>query len=228
MSDNLIRLNKALAHAKGIARREADELISAGRITINGKTAALGARIDIGIDQVTIDGQPVASLAPNYTYLLMHKPVGYVCSRKQQGDIPTIYELLPSSYQYLKPVGRLDKDSSGLILLTDDGDFAHRMTHPSFQKTKVYKVTLDTHLAPLHHQMINDHGVNLDDGVSRLQLEREDDDTSWIVTMREGRNRQIRRTFDALGYRVTSLHRTDFGPYHLSLEPGAFDTITVL
>ncbi|HAC55868.1 TPA: ribosomal large subunit pseudouridine synthase B, partial [Candidatus Saccharibacteria bacterium] len=151
------------------------------------------------------------------TYLLLNKPVGYVCSRRRQGDTPTIYELLNPDQQRLKAVGRLDRDSSGILLLTDDGDFAHQMTHPSFAKRKVYEIKLDRDLEPLHQQMINDYGVTLEDGQSKLQLERlsEDERWSWRVVMSEGRNRQIRRTFAALGYTVTRLHRTAFGPYTL-------------
>ncbi|RYX78032.1 rRNA pseudouridine synthase, partial [bacterium] len=131
----------------------------------------------------------------------------------------------------LKPVGRLDRDSSGLILLTNDGDFAYEMTHPKFIKTKIYQVTLGHDLEPLHQQMISDHGINLEDGVSKLQLERRSDDErkTWTVTMHEGRNRQIRRTFSSLGYDVIKLHRTDFGPYTLgNLESGKLEIVTKL
>ena len=148
---------------------------------------------------------------------MLNKPVGYVCSRNAQAKgVKTIYELLPDQYKALKTVGRLDKDSTGLILLTDDGDLAHQLTHPSFAKTKEYIVELDHALAPLHQQMISDFGINLDDGPSQLLLERLNDErTKFNITMHEGRNRQIRRTFAALGYQVKSLHRTTFGSYTL-------------
>lgn len=217
-----VRLNKYLAHATGISRREADNLIEQGRVSINGKPAELGSRVQEH-DLLAIDGRAVPNTPASYTYLLCNKPVGYVCSRKRQGDSPTIYELLPEEYRALKPVGRLDRDSSGLLLLTDDGDFAHRMTHPSFHKNKTYEVTLDHALEPLHRQMISDYGIDLEDGKSQLQLERlvDGDETQWKVLMHEGRNRQIRRTFAALGYEVTRLHRTHFGNYQLAdLEAG--------
>lgn len=218
-----IRLNKFLAHATGISRREADSLIDQGRVTINGTQAELGRPVQDD-DIVHLDGKQLS--LRSYTYLVFHKPVGYVCSRKRQGDTPTIYELLPEQYRILKPVGRLDKDSSGILLLTDDGDFAHSMTHPSFHKTKRYEVELDKDLQPLHHQMISDYGVNLEDGPSKLQLTKAANAKEWVVEMHEGRNRQIRRTFDALGYTVTKLHRTNFGPYQLdTLSPGKF-TVT--
>lgn len=215
------RINKLLAHATGMSRREVDNAITAGRITVNGTTAIMGAQVS-ATDDVRLDNKPISAQTA-YTYLVLHKPDGYVCSRRPQGEYPTIYELLETGQKALKPVGRLDRDSSGILLLTDDGDFAHRMTHPKFQKRKVYEVVLDHDLEPLHQQMINDHGIALEDGESRLTLERLSDDNrlGWRVVMSEGRNRQIRRTFLALGYTVTKLHRTDFGPYALGdLAPG--------
>ncbi|HET7630328.1 MAG TPA: pseudouridine synthase [Candidatus Saccharimonadales bacterium] len=224
-SDNH-RLNKFLAHSLGLSRREADDIITAGRVTIDGRTAELGARFNPG-QKLELDGKALDLSAPAYTYLALNKPGGYVCSRRPQGDWPTIYQLLPDKYHRLKTVGRLDRDSSGLLLLTDDGDFTFMMTHPKFHKTKTYEVGLDQPLQPLHRQMVSDHGIQLEDGLSRLQLERinDDDDTAWRVMMHEGRNRQIRRTFAVLGYQVTRLHRTQFGPYDLGdLKAGEFES----
>ena len=227
-TEGTTRANKYIAHSTGLSRREVDNAIAAGRVTINGIRAAMGSQVGQG-DTVQLDGKPVGQ-SHAYTYLMLNKPVGYVCSRRRQGDYPTIYELLSEDQQKLKAVGRLDRDSSGLLLLTDDGDLAHRMTHPKFQKRKVYEVELDTELEPLHQQMINDYGVTLEDGQSKLTLERLSDDnrTEWRVTMSEGRNRQIRRTFAALGYTVVRLHRTDFGPYALEgLAEGATQETTL-
>lgn len=223
------RLNKYLALQLGVSRRQADDLIEKGVVRINGDIVGLGARIKEN-DIISVDNKVLSNKA-SYIYLAMNKPIGYVCSRRQQGDNPTIYDLLPQKYHQLKPVGRLDKDSSGLILLTNDGDFAYQMTHPSFYKVKVYNVTLDRDLEPLHQQMISDYGISLDDGPSKLVLERQNDTDrkTWIVTMHEGRNRQIRRTFAALGYTVTKLHRTNFGNYSLDdIKPGEFTEIKVL
>lgn len=220
------RLNKYLALHMGISRREADEHISRGHITIDGIPAQLGARVQEG-ETVAFKDKPV-TLKQHYTYLKLNKPRGYVCSRRQQGDTPTIYTLIPANYHSLKPVGRLDADSSGLLLLSDDGDFTFAMTHPKFYKQKTYHVTLDHALEPLHHQMINDYGVQLEDGPSKLTLERlhEDNSKAWKVIMSEGRNRQIRRTFAALGYTVKTLHRTKFGAYTLdSLQPGKLQQV---
>lgn len=217
------RINRHLALQLGVSRREADEFIQQGRVHINGTLAQLGDRTSQA-DEVTLDGKPIGRGAA-FVYLTFNKPIGYVCSRRPQGENPTIYKLLPQKYHALKPVGRLDKNSSGLILLTNDGTFAHQMTHPSFHKTKTYEVELDMALQPLHRQMISDFGVILEDGKSQFQLDRQEDgnDLKWIITMSEGRNRQIRRTFAALGYTVVALHRTTFGNYSLgSLATGEY------
>ena len=219
---NPMRLNKFIALSLGVSRRKADELIEQGKILVNSDRAVLGRQISQS-DTVLYNSRELY-IQPK-KLILLHKPVGYLCSRASQGGVPTIYELLPTSLHHLKPVGRLDKDSSGLILLTNDGDFAHQMTHPSFYKIKRYLVTLDQPLQPLHRQMINDFGVQLPDGPSRLTLERQHDgdDHRWIIQMSEGRNRQIRRTFAALGYTVKKLHRTDFGSYSLGgMKRGEF------
>ncbi len=259
------RLNKFLAERIGVSRREADDLIASGKITINGKTATLGARLDKN-DKICYNNKTVP-FETDFLYLALNKPVGYVCSRRAQGTAPTLYELLPKEYHHLKTVGRLDKDSSGLILLTNDGDFAFQMTHPSFRKTKVYEVELSQPLEPLHQQMISDYGVMLDDGPSKFKIIKNDASlfemprrrasgawqgederavpvatgdgdaargesvsnrasATYIVILAEGRNRQIRRTFAALGYRVTKLHRTEFGKYKLgNLASGKYDII---
>lgn len=223
-----LRLNKYLALQLGISRREADLLIEKGSVTVNGGQATLGARFAEG-DTIAVKGKSLTAPV-RYQYLALNKPVGYVCSRKPQGDSPTIYELLPAKYHILKPVGRLDRNSSGLILLTNDGDFAYKMTHPKFAKTKQYNVRLDRDLEPLHQQMISDYGVTLEDGPSKLQLERLRDDSrkEWRVVMSEGRNRQIRRTFASLGYEVKKLHRTNFGNYALGdMKSGNYELIDI-
>lgn len=216
--ESKLRLNKFLAERLGFSRREADDLIASGKILVNNTPAVLGARIDKN-DKVCYN-KKIIPFDTEFLYVAMNKPIGYVCSRRAQGSAPTMYELLPKEYQKLKSVGRLDKDSSGLILLTNDGDFAFSMTHPKFHKEKVYEVELDKPLEPLHQQMISDFGVMLDDGPSKFTIMKQEN-TSYTVILTEGRNRQIRRTFAALGYTVTKLHRTQFGKYQLSgLKPG--------
>lgn len=223
MESSQQRLNKFIALQLGVSRREADNYIAQGRIRINGEVAVLGARLQ-PTDTVFFNNEPISATTA-HQYFLLHKPVGYVCSRRAQGDIPTIYDRLPEQMRAFKPVGRLDKDSSGILILTNDGDFTYQMTHPKFHKQKDYEVSLDAELQPLHQQMINDYGVQLEDGPSKLILERMSDDNrlQWHVMMSEGRNRQIRRTFESLGYTVVKLHRTKFGPYSLNdLTPGDY------
>ncbi len=221
------RLNKFLALQLGISRRQADDLISSGKISINEQKATLGARFKPS-DTIKLGEKTISTTPEEKVYILFNKPRNYVSSRKKQGDNETIYAILPKEFKALKPVGRLDKDSSGLLLLTNDGDFAFQMTHPKFYKVKQYNVELNAPLEPLHQQMIADFGLDLPDGKSQLGLERLDDSRkNWKVIMSEGRNRQIRRTFSALGYEVTSLHRFTFGPYNLpeDLKPGQFRQI---
>jgi 23S rRNA pseudouridine2605 synthase len=216
-----MRLNKFVATATGKSRREADLLIASGRVRIDKNIASIGNQVPANT-AVYLDNK-VLHLPAESTVVMLNKPVGYVSSRRAQArDAQTLYELLPPELHQLKTVGRLDQNSSGLILLTDDGDFAFRMTHPKFFKVKVYEIQLDRPLAPLHQQMISDVGIDLEDGTSKLLLEGLDDRRlTWRVTMSEGRNRQIRRTFRALGYTVVKLHRTHFGNVTLgSLKPG--------
>ncbi len=209
-----MRINKFVAAATGLSRRKADDILARGVIMVNDQPATAGQDIT-DTDTVTMSGK-LLSLQARTTTIMLNKPRGYVCSREGQGS-QTIYELLPKEYHHLKPVGRLDKDSSGLLLITDDGQLAYELTHPKFVKTKVYELTLTKPLQPLHRQMISDYGVSLADGPSKLQLSRliDGDETRWQATMHEGRNRQIRRTFESLGYSVKRLHRVQFGEYEL-------------
>jgi len=207
-----MRLNKFIALSTGISRRSADQAIADGRVLVNKTQPRVGMDIS-DTDEITFDGR-VLMLPSETIIILLNKPAGFVCSRKGQGS-RTIFELLPRKFRYLKPVGRLDKDSSGLLLLTDDGDFAYKLTHPSFQKLKTYEVTLDKPLQPSDKQSI-EVGISLYDGISKLKIEKTYDiENKWRITMSEGRNRQIRRTFKALGYEVTKLHRTKFGQYSI-------------
>lgn len=220
-----MRINRFVAQASGLSRRAADAAVAAGRVRLNGSLPLTGQAVRDG-DTVTLDGQVLAVPAA-CTTVMLNKPTGYVCSRRGQGS-RTMYDLLPPELCQLKPVGRLDKDSSGLLLLTDDGELANRLTHPRFGKQKVYEIELDQPLRPADRQQIATVGVSLEDGPSRLQLRPQagSGGRGWLVTMREGRNRQIRRTFAALGHRVVKLHRIQFGSYELgAVPPGQFRTV---
>lgn len=215
-----MRINKFLAQATGLSRRAADEAIAQGRVTINGKQPNFGQEVSPA-DSVAIDGKNVES-STTHTTILLNKPVGYVVSREGQGS-KTVYDLLPPELHHLKPVGRLDKESSGLLLLTNDGQLANRLTHPRYQKTKVYDIELDKSLSNQDFNKITTTGLQLEDGPSRFDLQKTDSEKQWRAVLTEGRNRQIRRTFSAAGYHVKKLHRTHFGHYNLSgLDSGQY------
>jgi pseudouridine synthase len=207
-----MRLNQYIALHTGISRRSADRLIKEGRVTVNGQAPLIGHQV-AEHDHIEVSGLKLTHKVKLVT-IMLNKPAGYVCSRAGQGS-KTIYSLIPEELHHLKPVGRLDKDSSGLLLMTNDGKLANELTHPLHQKRKVYEVGLDKPLAAEDKDKL-EQGIVLDDGLSQLQLKRLGDDfKNWQVSMFEGRNRQIRRTFAALGYRVAILHRTQFGNYSL-------------
>jgi len=215
-----MRINKFVAAATGMSRRSADKVIAEGRVVMNGQPVDIGSSVG-DKDIVIFDSRRLE--LPKTQTILINKPLGFVCSRNGQGS-KTIYELLPQQYHELKPVGRLDKDSSGLLVLTNDGDLANTLTHPRFQKNKIYDATINQPLSEQHEKLISQPGVQLEDGISRLQLLQLDNKRlSWQITIQEGRNRQIRRTFARLGYTVHSLHRITFGPYSLEgLPSGAY------
>ncbi len=207
-----MRINRFIASALGISRRAADTLIQDQVILINGSVAQLGDHV-VETDTVVFNGQRLRPQTQRQT-IILNKPTGYICSRKQQGTAPTIYALLPATLHHLKPVGRLDKDSSGLLLLTDDGDLHFKLTHPKFNKPKIYDVRINSPLTAHDREAIQ-KGLQLDDGISILQLQPLGNVCDCRVTLHEVRNRQIRRTFAVVGYTVTKLHRIAFGDYTL-------------
>lgn len=220
-----MRLNKFIALNSGLSRRGADLAIESNRVTVNGDPALVGQSIS-DQDVIKLDGKQI--IAQQKKLIILNKPVGYVCSRVGQGS-KTIYDLLPKEYQKLKPVGRLDKDSSGLLLLTNDGEISNQLTHPSFQKEKIYYVTLDRVITKEDSSRLK-KGINLMEGVSVFDKVVSINDKELCVGLHQGWNRQIRRTFEAIGYRVTKLHRTEIGEYSLpsNLKIGEFSEVEVL
>ena len=217
-----MRINQFIAHATGMARRAADRVVSEGRVEVNGTTAIPGTQVEES-DVVKLDHRPLAIMSA-YSYIMLNKPVGYVTSRRQQGSDPTIYDLLPQNLHSLRPIGRLDRDSSGLLLLSDDGPFINELTHPSYEKTKIYDLTLARAISSSDLTNLTG-GVKLEDGLSRLQVIRATG-KQIRVGLSEGRNRQLRRTFGTLGNTVVTLHRVQVGPYRLEgLQPGHWQTI---
>jgi len=216
------RLQKILARAGWGSRRACEELVRQGRVFVNGQRATLGQSADPARDRITVDGSRVRGpSAPSY--IALHKPVGVVSTTHAQDRRPTVTDLVASPHR-LFPVGRLDADSEGLILLTDDGDLAQKLSHPRYGHEKEYRVLLDRR--PDDGQLEAwRKGVVLDDGrrTAAADVRREGKGANaWIrIVMAEGRKRQIRRTADSLGLRVERLIRVRFGPLRLGdLGPG--------
>lgn len=216
-----MRINRYIAQYSEYSRRKADELIKEGRVIVNRNKAHAGLSISDG-DIVLIDGSKIDPIAKKTAIVLLHKPVGFVCSKDGQGS-PSIYELLQPGMQQLNIAGRLDKDSSGLVVLTDDGLLMQELTHPSHDKEKIYTVKLNK---PLEDGMIAQlaKGVDISDSrLSKLMVTPTSTEKVYEVSIQEGRNRQIRRSFEAIGYNVEELHRTKLGPYDLeNLVPKQF------
>ena len=209
-----MRVNQYLASSTGLGRRTIDDAIKAGRVRINNDLAKLGQDVKDS-DSVYLDNELVNELKIHLT-ILLNKPVGYVCSRDGQGS-PTIYNLLPKQYANLKYAGRLDKDSSGLVILTNDGNLLNKLTHPTNSEDKIYQVELNKPLLLKDKLQIETGKIKLDSKPSIMKIKQNKQSNSKIeVTLREGRNRQIRRTFSKVGYEVVNLHRTKIGKYSIT------------
>ena len=208
-----MRINQFVALATGLSRRAVDTAVKQGRISVNGQLASLGQSVQTS-DIVTLDNNRVSFRAQR-TVVLLNKPVGYVCSKDGQGS-PTIYDLLPIRFSKLKYVGRLDKDSSGLIIMTNDGQLSQSLSHPSFNKSKLYDVLLDKPLKPTDQKDVADGRVEIDNKPSLMKIRVKNSSRSSLeIKLNEGRNRQIRRTFESLGYKVIKLNRRAVGPFKL-------------
>lgn len=209
-----MRINKFIAQSTSLSRRDADSAIADGRVEIN-DTLAMPGDIVVEGDNVTLDSHRIEPSKTKQT-IMLNKPVGYVVSRNGQGS-PTIYDLLPNELHSLNPVGRLDKNSSGLLIMTNDGDLANTLTHPSYEKVKQYQVQLNDFLSS-NDILALKQGVDIGDRtLSSLKVlgPLKQAQPVYTVKMSEGRNRQIRRTFKELGLKVIRLHRTHFGPYEI-------------
>jgi 23S rRNA pseudouridine2605 synthase len=219
-----VRLAKYLAHAGVASRRSAEALIAAGRVSVAEVIVTDPAR-DVDEDsRVSLDGRPLGARQRLVVYAL-HKPVGVVSSARDPGGRPTVVELVPARGLRLYPVGRLDIDSSGLLLLTNDGELANRLTHPRFEVPKTYRARLGG--PPVANEALRAlrTGVRLDDGLTAPARARRVGPASANVielTIHEGRNRQVRRMCQALGHPVRALERVRFGQLRLNgLAPGA-------
>lgn len=217
------RLQKVLARAGVASRRKAEELIAAGRVTVNGRVAVLGD-VAAEVDDVRLDGRPLAAPARHVTYAL-HKPRGYVTTASDERGRPTVLELVPAA-PGLHPVGRLDLDSEGLLLLTTEGDLTLRLTHPRYEHEKEYRVWTDPPRVPQAALARLRAGVLLDDGPA-VAVRAERADGGAVIVLREGRKRQVRRMMAAVGHEVVRLVRTRVAGLELGgLAPGAYRELT--
>lgn len=203
-----------LARAGVASRRASEDLIREGRVTVDGRRAELGSKVTIGRDRVEVDGREVR--AQPFEWLALHKPRGYVTTRDDPSGRRTVYDLLPPELHHLFHVGRLDRDSTGVILLTNDGETANRLLHPRYGTTKEYVV--DVEGVPGDDQLrALVEGVELEDGPAQaieveLLRESREADARIRIVLEEGRNREVRRMLEALGHPVRSLYRRRFGP----------------
>ncbi|HEX7611011.1 MAG TPA: pseudouridine synthase [Solirubrobacteraceae bacterium] len=221
-----MRLAKFLAHAGVASRRSAEAMIAAGRVSVGGATVTDPARDVSGESRVQVDGRPVAGPEPRVLYAV-NKPVGVLSTASDTHGRPTVVGLVDQHGLRLYPVGRLDADSSGLILLTNDGELANRLTHPRFQVAKTYRARLAG--GPIGAQALASlrDGVELEDGPTAPARVRRIGTSEIELTIHEGRNRQVRRMCEAVGHRVLELRRTGFGPLRLGeLAPGAHRRLT--
>ena len=222
------RIQKVLADQGICSRREAERLIAAGKVKVNGHPVGVGDKMDPDYDKVSIDGKNVRIVRKRqYTYIMLHKPRGYLTTRSDDRGRKTVMDLVADVPAMLRPVGRLDKDSEGLLLMTDDGAFINLLTHPSGGVGKLYRVTVNPRAT--EEQIVRmASGVVLDDGIKTQPcvihvVTDEPGRTVLEITLHEGRNRQIRRMCSAVGLQVVRLKRSAEGPVKLGmLQPGEY------
>ena len=224
MNQNTIKLQAFLSRVGVASRRASEKLIEEGKITVNDTVAHIGQRINPQTDTVVFNGETLNS-PENKKYFIVNKPVGYISTTSDELGRKSVLELLPKNVtERLFPVGRLDKESEGLLLLTNDGELTYKLTHPKFLVEKTYQVFVTRSLT-FNALMHLRKGVKLKDGFTEpAKVERltSDDSGAWLeITISEGRNRQVRRMFERVGYPVEELVRMSMGPLHLDMLNGA-------
>jgi len=226
-----VRLQKYLSQAGRASRREAEQLMQAGRVRVNGVVVSeLGVRVVAGRDVVEVDGQRVAAPSTTARWVVFHKPVGVLTTRRDPHGGTTVYDVLPEELRRLKYVGRLDKDAEGLLLLTDDGDGAHRLAHPSGEIEREYWLEVAGTVARDVLAQLR-AGVELGDGPARAKrvtlIEAGPVMSTMTLVLTEGRKREVRRMMSAVGHHVLRLKRIRFGSVRLGdLESGSWRALT--
>jgi 23S rRNA pseudouridine2605 synthase len=219
-----VRLQKLLARLGFGSRRACEELITAGRVQVNGQTATLGRRVDPDADRVSVDGVAV-SVRPGLVHYLLNKPAGVITTASDPEGRPTVVSLVPAEPR-VHPVGRLDADTEGLLVLTNDGELTHRLTHPRYGVDKEYLAEVDGPLRPSELRRLRD-GVVLDDGPCAPARVSQPAPGLLRIAIHEGRNRQVRRMCDAVGHPVRRLVRVRIGPLRdPALPPGSWRALT--
>lgn len=238
-----MRIQKFLSRAGVASRRKSEELMRAGRVRVNGQVVTeMGSKVDPEADTVEVDGERVERTPP--MWIALHKPAGYVSTRRDPRRRETVYDLLPDKFSSLFYVGRLDKPSEGLMLLTNQGDLAHRLLHPSFEVERTYHAEVEGTVTDAELDRLR-AGIPLDDGIARAveaeRLEHQawggpdgrpgtagEPSRDWVrLVLREGRKREVRRMLDAIGHPVTRLVRQRYGPIELGeLAPGEWRELT--
>lgn len=224
-----IRLQKLISEAGIASRRKAEELIIDGKVSVNNKTVTeLGIKADPHKDIIKVNGKKI-EINNNKIYIALNKPFGVISSRKDEKNRETVIDLIDTN-EYIYPIGRLDYDSSGLIILTNDGEITNNLIHPKFEVEKVYIVYIEGYIPDRALEKF-ENGIKLEDGYTspaKVRVLDEDDRITILeAIIHEGKNRQVRRMFDALGYKVTKLKRIRIGNIKLeNLKPGEYRNLT--
>ena len=229
MADDKIRLQKYLAECGVASRRKSEELIAAGKVKVNGVTALIGDKVNPNHDKVTVSGKKVVSVKKN-VYIMLNKPRGFITTMNDEHDRKCVAELVKDINTRVYPVGRLDRESEGLLIMTNDGEFTNALTHPSKHVSKTYRVTIRPTITKEQATEFR-NGIEIDGRVTAPAdlkvLEAQENRTVVEVTIYEGRNRQIRKMFEALGIEVARLKRTKVGNLKLGmLKQGAYRHLT--
>jgi len=221
MTDEKIRLQKYLSQCAVASRRKSEELILAGKVKVNGKPAGLGDKVNPKKDVVTVSGKKIVSNKKHY-YIILHKPRGFITTMEDEMGRKCVAQLVKDVGARVYPVGRLDKDSEGMLIMTNDGEFANHMTHPSKHIPKVYRVTVRPDVK--EEQLVKfQTGMEIDGRMTAPAeahiIEKQDNRVVLEVVLYEGRNRQIRKMCEALGLEVARLKRTSIGSIKLGMLP---------